>query len=615
MPLLKLTYQPHKNHTISFTYQNDAQRRDNALFPSTTRSTLETARYTDYGGPMTSGTWRWIISDSIFFNFTAGYNHKRRNQYAVNQKPWLRYTDRYRGTTISYEQGAGEEYYSVRANVLLSGHLTWFVDDLWKTGSHDIKVGVEIRPYGHVTRTRKYWEDEYGFYRYRLGLDYENYGLSEPYIWEARERFPGDYYDNEYIVSGQSVYIRDNWAVSKNLTLQLGLRWERSRMNMFYRDELPDWFADISPRIPENIMFDDNGFAPRLGLTYNWEGIGVFKFHYGRYFEHIGGSVGSYPRTMATNTYRMDTADFGKGAEALKIYSQGSLGYSATIMEEGLEMETNKEFVVSFERELFLNLAFETSFIYRKTYRMGIDEVNAVFENGQFVDRIWPELNGITRKTTYYGDDLIHDFTYKGLQFNLKRNFAGRWGAMINYTFMWRSYNKYRWAQNEVNQFVYANASDLSMENYGVNWVFHASFFYRFPWDIMVSTYISGQSGVWMNDITGDWEWNDDAPRVYLSNGRRVDDIVWEANNSYYVGRKYGLQGRMTNQLWLFNVRLAKTIKISRFRVEASVDFYNSFNSATYNTWYTLDIRNPRYDEERNPQSPRSVQLNLTIRF
>jgi len=614
MPYLKLTLQPHASHTLSFVYMNNARDINLGAFPSSVRSTLEAAQTRKRGGPMYSTTWRWVVSDSMYFNFLAGNNVQVQDNLADNPLPRLYYTSKYRGTTERYDQGYGEDYYSTRANALISGDLTWFQDDLWNTGAHEFKFGVEIRPRGYVERTRKYWEDQYGFYRYYYGLDYENYGLSEPYLWQAREAFPGNEYINEYVTSNYSVYLRDNWIVTKNVTLNLGLRWEHSRMNMWYRDEIPEWMTVISPTIRDDIMLDESALAPRLGLTYNWENIGVFKFHWGRYLEHVGGSAGQYPRVIGFNTWRMRSSDFGKGPEALYLYSEGTLNYSPNHT-DNLEIEHDDEFIASFERELFWNLAFETSFIYRKTYPLTQPEINAIYENGQFVGRKFPEFDNILVKTTLKGDDRVADWIYKGLQFNLKRNFVGRWGLMLNYTLMWRDYRRLKWAQGEIEQFVYANPDDLSMDRYGARWTFKASFFYRLPWDIAFATFVWGQSGVWMNDITGDWEWNDDAPRVTLSNGRRVSDIVWQANNSYYVGRKYGLQGRMTDQLWTVNLRLSKGINISRFRAEFSVDFYNLFNTATYTSWATLDVRHPQYDEKRNPQTPRSAQINVRLKF
>ena len=182
--------------------------------------------------------------------------------------------------------------------------LTYYAQDLFNTGAHELKAGLDIRPYNHVTRTRKYWMDSLGFYQYRLGLDYANYGLTQPYIYrgynvKAAPGTPQDRYDNEVIVSAETAFLQDTWVISKNLALSLGLRFEHQRENMFYRDEIPAWMDAIYADIRNNIEFDDTGFAPRAGVTYNWDKVGVFKFHFGRYYEFVGtGSAGFIERNL-----------------------------------------------------------------------------------------------------------------------------------------------------------------------------------------------------------------------------------------------------------------------------------------------------------------------------
>ncbi len=334
MPYMKLTWQPTTKHTLSVVYQNDYSTIDNGGFPSTDYSTEATAQQNRQGGPMYSLTWRWLVSDSLYFNFVGGFAHKPRDNWSVTESPQYRYTERAQGgSTLLYDKGYGEDYYSTRENALFTGSLTYYAEDLFNTGAHELKAGIDIRPYNHVTRTRKYWMDGLGFYQYRLGLDYANYGLTEPYIYrgynvKAAPGTPQDRYDNEVVVSAESVFLQDTWVISKNLALSLGLRWEHQRENMFYRDEIPAWMDAIYFDMRNNIEFDDSGLAPRLGLTYNWDKVGVFKFHFGRYYEFVGtGDYNNYSRTIAFGEYRMSTANIGQGPEAMTVYSDPPLAY------------------------------------------------------------------------------------------------------------------------------------------------------------------------------------------------------------------------------------------------------------------------------------------------
>jgi hypothetical protein len=629
MPYFKLTYQPTPKHTVSAIYQNDYSTINPAAFPDTAYSTMATAYRAQRGGPMVSLTWRWLISDSLFFNFVSGYQHKPRDNYSVTQDPRYTYTERFQaGSALLYDKGYGEDYYSVRDNILFSGNLTYLVDDLAGTGSHEFKTGIDIRPYQYANWTRKYLEDSLGFYQYSYGLDYANYGLTQPYVYRGYQRkAPAGANQSEYTNAAncisQNFYIQDNWLVSKNLSLQLGLRLEHQRNDQYWRDEMDPSLDVIYSGIRSNVILEGTGLAPRLGLTYNWDKIGVFKLHFGRYYEYVGtGDYFEESRFMATVQYRMPAAGIGLGPEAMTLYSDPAVPLNPDYNKD-LKPEYNDEFVLSFERELLWNLVFETSFIYRLTYPSNSEEVNAVFKDGAFVDRRFPDFDAIQMKTWYGGDDRRWKFDYKGLQFNIKRNFSGRWGFMANYSKMWRNYYRLKFDTYDPVQFLYKDPSDMNWTNYGIRWAFHLSAFYRLPWDILVSTFVNGNSGIFIQDETGDYAWDASAPLVTISNGRRVSDIVWQAKNAYYVGKKWGDSGRYTDNVWNINARLSKGFTIGRFRLELTFDVYNVFNWSAYSSFSNVDIRRDyvdgsgknQYRLKTNPQSPRAAQLTFKVEF
>ncbi len=629
MPYAKLTWQPFAKHTFSVVYQNDYQTIDNGGSPSSIYTTEAAAYQNRQGGPMASLTWRWLMSDSLYFNFVAGFSHKPRDNYAATDSPQYRYTEKFQGgSTLKYDKGYGEEYYSTRENALFTGNLTYYANNLFNSGAHEIKFGVDVRPYNHVTRTRKYWIDEYGFYQYRLGLDYAGYGLSEPYYYRGyTTKFapgtPQDRYDNEVIVSAESLFLQDTWVVTKSLAISAGLRWEHQRENMFYRDEIPVWMDAIYSKIRDNIEFNDSGFAPRVGITYNWDKIGVFKFHFGRYHEFVGtGDYNNYARTNAFGEYRMSAANIGRTPDYMTVYSDPPLAYAPDYNKD-MKMEYNDEFTISFEREILKNLAFDVTYIYRIINTSYMEDVNAILQNGAFVGRVFPEFDTIWQRTWYNGDDRRWKFNYKGLQFNIKRNFTGRWGLMSNYSLMWREYFKLKFDPTDPMQYVYSAPGDMNMKNYGIGWAFHLSAFYRLPWDFLLSTFVSGTAGIYQADTTGDYAWDATAPTIKLANGRKVTDIVWQAKNSHFAGGKWGASGRYTDDVWSVNVRLSKGLTLGKYRVELACDVYNVFNWTAYASYESTDIRRNyadssginRYTHMITPQSPRTAQLTFKIEF
>jgi len=634
MPYIKLTWQPAAKHTISAVYQNDYQTVVGGAYASTIYGTQATAQEFRQGGPLYSLTWRWLMSDTLYFNFVAGYATKPRDNWSTTTSPRYSYTERFQaGNTLRVDKGYGEDYYSTRDNALFTGSLTYYADNLFNSGAHELKFGVDIRPWNHVTRTRKYWMDEFGYYQLRYGLDYATYGLSEPYVYrgynvKAAPGTPQDRYDNEVVVSSENAFFQDTWVVSKNLAISAGLRWEHQKENMYYRNEIPAWMDAIYPDMRNNFEFDDSGLAPRVGITYNWEKVGVFKFNFGRYFEFVGtGDYNNYARTIAFGEYRMSTANIGKGKEFMTVYNDPPLAY-APDYNKNMKAEYNDEFSFSFEREILKNLAFDTTFIYRNINTSYMEDVNAQFQNGAFVGRVFPDFDTIWMRTWYSGDSRRWKFDYKGLQFNIKRNFTGRWGLMANYSLMWRKYYKLIFDPTDPKQFVYASPSDLDMNNYGIGWALHISAFYRLPWDILLSTFINGTAGIFVADTTGDYAWDATAPTIKLAPGqagtqRTVSDIVWQAKNNYFAGKKWGAQGRTTDNIWSVNLRLAKGVRVGKIRCELAVDVYNLFNWAGYSMFESSDIRRNvpdstgvnRYANKIGPQSPRAAQLTVKIEY
>src|SRR5262249_19078655 len=103
-------------------------------------------------------------------------------------------------------------------------------------------------------------------------------------------------YQNRYYV----LFLQDDWRVTKNLTLNLGLRWDyespqSERFNQQNRGFDPN--ADNPFRVPDlplkgGLLFTDsqnrlpfrrdlNNFQPRVGLAYQWRASTVLRAGYG----------------------------------------------------------------------------------------------------------------------------------------------------------------------------------------------------------------------------------------------------------------------------------------------------------------------------------------------
>jgi Carboxypeptidase regulatory-like domain/TonB-dependent Receptor Plug Domain len=117
-------------------------------------------------------------------------------------------------------------------------------------------------------------------------------------------------------VNRPSLYLEDDWRLSRSLTLNLGLRWDPwlppTDLNETLVGFIPGSQSSIAPNAPEGLIFKgDSGlqdsvfqknwkdFAPRLGFAYNVDGAGktVLRASYGIFYGFPEGLL--YQRTDA----------------------------------------------------------------------------------------------------------------------------------------------------------------------------------------------------------------------------------------------------------------------------------------------------------------------------
>lgn len=621
----KVSWTLTENHRMFATISTDRYDMKNTASAYPERDTLEALRTEERGGPNYSGSWTGILSKDSIAQITAGYHNGRVNIVAQEEGAYHVMNAWYRGPTERYEHNAEQDYITTRENIYVNANYSWIPTDLWGTGQHEFKFGTELRPYQHVHRSRDYHHDYYdvwqglsgGFYQLNYGLDYADYGLSEPYLWEARNMRPSGYYLNVVTCHLYDIYAQDTWNVTDKLTLNFGIRWSYSDEYMYYRDELPLWLEEINPSIRENLEFQDSGFSPRIGFAYDMAKNGVLRGSFGKFYEYIGtGDYNNYARNITQDRWRMSPEDFGRGPEALYLYRYGSDPTSADHNHENMRMEYNWKWTLGYERVLPGNLAMEVFFMHQMHYPVEGEDINAIFsEDGSFIGRTYPQYNMISQRAMWEGDERRRQYSYDTIQFTMRRNFTEKAGLMASYSHFWRKEDYLRFGPYNVAQFVYASPDDMDIINLGYRWVFKVSAFYVLPADISMSVFFNAQSGRFLADRSGDYGYYDDPPEVVLSNGRVVSDIIWNARNSYWAGRRYGGSGRTTDPEFRANLRFQKAFSIQRYNLQVALDFYNIFNWCTYRRWRSNDIRDVNYDLMVNPQPPRAAQLTLRFVF
>ncbi|HZM09105.1 MAG TPA: TonB-dependent receptor [Candidatus Limnocylindrales bacterium] len=181
----------------------------------------------------------------------------------------------------------------------VTGHLTDVLS--WSKGKHQFRFGGEYRD-GHV--------DEY-YYRRSLG-SFTFDGTQGPWAGTCASTDPtcalADYLagyvssssiavghaERAVVSHGYSLFTQDNWQVTRNLNLTLGLRYEYFGPLHNGDKNLAVWIpgqgfkiqgADISSIFPA----DHNNFAPRAGFAWNPYGNGdmVVRGSFGVFYDQI----------------------------------------------------------------------------------------------------------------------------------------------------------------------------------------------------------------------------------------------------------------------------------------------------------------------------------------
>ena len=170
-----------------------------------------------------------------------------------------------------------------------------FLDNLsWLHGNHSFKFGYEHRhssnnfldlqsPQGQMTAS--------GIYTGNVGLGAADFLLGD--LSTAQMTTAAVVHNYQY---SNNFFAQDNWRVSRNVTLTLGLRYELFSPILNHQDAMANFSpANGGTMVPASndgwygrslIHPDKNDFAPRFGFSYQpWQKL-VFRGGYGVFYQH-----------------------------------------------------------------------------------------------------------------------------------------------------------------------------------------------------------------------------------------------------------------------------------------------------------------------------------------
>jgi hypothetical protein len=467
---------------------------------------------------------------------------------------------------------------------------TYYAED-FLGGDHEFKIGVQY------TRGKSEWVGGYSggkWYYLYYGYPYALYEY-DPFMYGATSNAIG-------------AFIDDSWQIGDRLTVNLGLRFDHND------GSIPSWFVydgweKTSERVPgvDNIV-DMNNFSPRLGLAFQLtsDHKTLLKASYGRYYDANHHDNWCYPGP-AVSDYTVSYYDWDDEDYVFSYTITGEMGYT---VDPKLKNPYADIFSLGLERELMPNLSVGATFIYKKEKDLiGWEVRGATYEQISLVSPDNGQTYTAFNQTSALGSNEYwitnpsgYGQTYRALIFSFAKRYSNNWQLYASLTWSKAegvnimSHSTGSWALTTSGTFGkdpndYINADGPL--NHDRTWIFKLQASYSFPWGILASMNYLHQTGVPILSVT----------RIYPAQGSR--QILAEP------------RGPDRHKPWnLFDFRLQKTFNIYKsLRLDAMIDVFNLFNSATVTANRSQNLWALAYNEPSFMFYPRRFQVGFKLRF
>ena len=500
--------------------------------------------------------------------------------------------DGYYGVTSG---APGWIYMGTMARHQANASFTYFAED-FLGGDHDFKVGVQY------TRGESEWMGGYPG-----GKVYYLYYGDPLYMYEQQQFMYGG------TTNTLGAFIDDSWKIGDRLTMNLGLRFDHNNASIPSWHVLDGW-EKTSTRVPgwdDLIVWDT--FAPRLGLAFQLtsDHKTLLKASYGRYYDAVHGNNYIWPGPALTDwswyIYNWDIEDY----ELFYTYP----AEQQWTIDPQLRNPYADIFSLGLERELMPNFSAGATFIYKKEKDlMGYEDRGATYEPINLVSpdngKIYAAFNQTSELGTsneyWIANPSGFGHTYRAFIFSLAKRYSNNWQFYASLT----------WSKAEGLDVVSRSTSEWSKSwalmlystlgqdpndlinskgplNHDRTWIFKLQASYSFPWGIIASLNYFYQTGTPIPTFV----------RIHPDQG--VQRILEEPKGS----NRY--------KAWsVLDFRLQKTFNLYKaLRLDAMIDVFNLFNSATvthYRSYYRWE---QAYNEPSDIFYPRRLQMGLRLKF
>jgi hypothetical protein len=449
--------------------------------------------------------------------------------------------------------------------------------------AHDVKVGVDIShmPYkyestGNPLGTYTFSRDQY----FNPGDPASIAALTGANTFSASIPPVVTSHPNSYYVA----FVQDDWKLRDNLTVNLGLRWERL-YGAANEDLDPSIFPIAIPYIDVSGRGDLNNFGPRTGVAWDVFGTGrtVVRGGYGLYYGHVRilGNLSEFRnyQQFSVNITNPAYPDPYGGRDPASFIVSGPA--NITVVANDYVQPYSNQFNAGFSHQLIGDYAVHVDGVFTNTdHDRKILDINA-------------RVPGATARpdTTFARVDRNQStgsVRYRALYTKFEKRFSRRHQFMVTYTYM-RSRDNAPLSR-------YLDPFNLDLDwgpsNGERRHAVVASGSLLLPWDITLGAVWTGRTPLpWTatagRDLNADGFNTDLVPGTTRNAGNRTLDLA--AVNAYRAttGRAPIPDSQLeSSRINLLDMRLSKSIRFGDSKLDLLAQLFNALNTTNLQAQY-----------------------------
>ncbi len=226
------------------------------------------------------------------------------------------------------------------------------------------------------------------------------------------------------------LYIQDDWRILKNLTLSLGLRWDKEKGS--YNESLkPSSFSTPIPFLGDPSKRGQNkSFGPRFGLAWDVRGNGrdVVRSGFGKYYNNIQ-TLLNFPEnrnlSQCSVLIRNPTYPDPYGGVSPTAFCS-TAPPTVTVLDKNFQMPYSEQFTLGYSHEITSDFLIHVDGVYTHT-----------LHDWRNLDQNYPNAAGIRPLPAWariLDHESISQSNYKALYVRAEKRFARRYQFLVSYT-------------------------------------------------------------------------------------------------------------------------------------------------------------------------------------